>query len=177
VGIDVSERQLATARRLAAEHDLDIEFLHGSAEHVPRPDRSFDFAISEYGAAIWCDPFVWIPEAHRLLRDGGKLVTLGNAPLAMVCSPVDGSLPITRRLERPYFGMHRFDWTDAVDEPGGIEFNLPVSEWFALFTRTGFDVVDYRELRAPSPDVPDTSVPAAWAYDFPSEQVWVARKR
>jgi SAM-dependent methyltransferase len=177
VGIDVSEQQLATARRLAAEHALDIEFVHGSAERVPRSDGAFDFAISEYGAAIWCDPFVWVPEAHRLLRCGGTLVILGNSPLVQVCSPLDGSLPVIRRLERPYFGMHRFDWTDAVDEPGGVEFNLTISGWFALFSRTGFDVVGYHELQAPSPDLPDTYVPAGWAHDFPCEQVWVVRRR
>jgi SAM-dependent methyltransferase len=177
VGVDVSERQLATARRLAAEHALDIEFVHGSAERVPWPDGAFDFAISEYGAAIWCDPYVWVPEAHRLLRPGGTLVMLGNSPLVQVCSPLDGSLPVTRRLERPYFGMHRFDWTDAVDEPGGIEFNLTISGWFALFSRTGFDVVAYHELRAPSPDLAGNDVPAAWAHDFPCEQVWVVSKR
>jgi SAM-dependent methyltransferase len=177
VGIDGSEAQLATARRLAGERGVELTLLHGNAEAVPYPDGSFDFAISEYGAAIWCDPYVWIPEAHRLLRPGGTLVSLGNSPLLMLCCPVDGSLPVTRRLERPYFGMYRFDWTDAIDEPGGIEFNLPISDWFALFKRAGFDVVDYLELRAPSPDLPDSNVPAAWSYDFPCEQVWVVRKR
>jgi 2-polyprenyl-3-methyl-5-hydroxy-6-metoxy-1,4-benzoquinol methylase len=52
VGIDNSEAQLATARRLAGEHGADLTLLHGNAEAVPYPDASFDFAISEYGAAI-----------------------------------------------------------------------------------------------------------------------------
>src|SRR5882672_10760385 len=51
VGIDNSERQLATARRLAAEHGVDLTLLHGNAERVPYPDESFDIAFSEYGAA------------------------------------------------------------------------------------------------------------------------------
>ena len=34
--IDNSERQLETARRLAAEHGLQITWLHGNAEQVPR---------------------------------------------------------------------------------------------------------------------------------------------
>jgi ubiquinone/menaquinone biosynthesis C-methylase UbiE len=68
VGIDNSEQQLATARRLQAQHSLVFPLIHGNAESVPYPDESFDFAISEYGAAIWADPYHWIPEAARLLR-------------------------------------------------------------------------------------------------------------
>jgi len=71
VGIDNSEAQLATARRLQREHGLDFPLLHGNAEAVPRPDASFDFAISEYGACLWADP------EHRtdlatLLRERGS---------------------------------------------------------------------------------------------------------
>jgi len=177
--IDNSEAQLATARRLSGLHGLrDIEWVHGNAEKVVQPDATFDFAISEYGAAIWCDPAVWIPEAYRLLRTGGQLVFLGNHPLALVCSPIDGSLPITDRLERPYFDLGRLDWRDAVDEPGGIEFNLPISGWIRLFDDTGFDVVDYIEIQAPKGATGTRgSVPAEWAKRFPSEQVWRVRKR
>jgi SAM-dependent methyltransferase len=122
-GIDVSERQLETARRLADEHGVALTLLHGSAEATPFPDETFDFAISEYGAAIWCDPDVWIPEAHRILKAGGRLVFLGNHPLAHVCAPLDGSR-VTERLERPYFGMRVLDWTAVDVDPGGIEFCL-----------------------------------------------------
>lgn len=65
VGIDNSSRQLKTAQRLATEHAVPLTLIHGNAETVPYSDASFDFAISEYGAAIWCDPKVWITEAHR----------------------------------------------------------------------------------------------------------------
>jgi SAM-dependent methyltransferase len=176
--IDNSAEQLATARRLAALHDIDIEWVHGDAEHVDRPDASFDFAISEYGAAIWCEPHRWLTEAHRLLRPGGDLVFLGHHALMAVCSPLDGSVPVTHRLERPYFGLGRLDWRDAVDEPGGIEFSLPVSEWMRLFRDVGFEIVDYVEVQAPL-DASGTrfAVTAEWAQDFPSEHVWWLRTR
>ncbi|MBG7604339.1 MAG: class I SAM-dependent methyltransferase [Actinobacteria bacterium] len=177
--IDNSEQQLVTARRLAAEHGLtDIEWVHGNAETVPQPDESFDFAISEYGAAIWCDPHVWIPEAHRLLKAGGDLIFLGNHPLGMVCSPPDGSGPASFTLERDYFGLGRLDWTDAVEDPGGIEFNMEISSWLRLFRNVGFDVVDYVEIQAPSEESGTKYwVTAEWAKRFPSEQVWTLRKR
>ena len=177
VGVDNSSGQLATARRLVAASGLDVSLVHGDAEAVPCPDGAFDFAISEYGAAIWCDPLVWVPEAHRLLRPGGALAMLGTSPLALVCAPLDGSIPITERLERDYFSLHRLDWRQAVDEPGGMEFNLPVSSWFRLFRETGFTVEDYVELQSPQTgaEVHDY-VTADWAHRFPSEQVWKLRK-
>lgn len=174
--IDNSAEQLATARRLAAEHHADITFLHGNAETVPRPDGSFDLAISEYGAAIWCDPHVWIPEAHRLLKPGGRLVFLGNHPLTSSCTPWDGG-PVTTNLIRPYFGMHENDWTAVEHDPGGIEFNLTTADWFALFRDVGFAVDAYLEPR-PSEGGRDLRffVSADWARRYPSEQVWKLRK-
>ncbi len=176
-GIDNSENQLATAKRLMAEHDLQFEVMHGNAESVPKPDACFDFAISEYGAAIWCDPELWLPEAHRLLVPGGQLVFLGNHPLAMACAPLSGDLT-DQQLHRPYFGMHKFDWRGVEIDPGGVEFNLPISQWMALFDRVGFSVERYQELQAP-PSATGTQyfVSAEWGRSWPAEQVWHLRKR
>mgnify|MGYP000923029438 CR=1 FL=1 len=175
VGIDNSERQLATARSLADRHGVPLTLIHGNAESVPLPDASFDFAVSEYGAAIWCDPYRWIPEARRLLRPGGRLVFLGGTPLSQVCSPLDGS-PCEPRLHRDYFGLHRLDWTRVAVDPGGVEFNLPVSGWWRLFRETGFVVEDYLELQAPAEAADRSpSIPVAWARRWPAEQVWKVR--
>ena len=145
VGIDNSTGQLATAGRLAADHGVALTLIHGNAETVPYPDGSFDFAVSEDGAAIWCDPYVWIPEAHRLLRPGGTLVFLGTStwrrcahPWTARCRPPSGS---RATISRSTASTSR----DAVDEPGGIEFNLPLSRWFRLFREMGFDVFDFLE--------------------------------
>lgn len=176
-GVDVSERQLATARRLAGQHDLPITWVHGNAEATPFADDSFDFALSEYGAALWCDPLVWIPEAARIVRPGGRLVFLSNHPLALACSPADGSTPIPRRLERSTFDLHRIDWRDVPHDPGGIEFTLPLSQWSQLFQEVGFEIVRILE---PRPSQPGDDVrffaTRAWAFDHPSEIVFDLRK-
>lgn len=176
VGIDNSERQLETASRLAREHGVELTLLHGNAESVPVPDASFDFAVSEYGAAIWCDPLVWVPEARRLLRPGGHLVFLGSTPLAMICTPLSGAAT-DASLHRDYFGLHKLDWSHAEIDPGGVEFNLPFSEWLRLFRATGFDVLDYLELRAPkSAEGISFCMPADWAKRWPAEHVWKLRR-
>jgi SAM-dependent methyltransferase len=174
VGIDVTEAQLATARRLQAEHGLEFTLIQASAEDVPLPDASFDVALSEYGASIWCDPHRWIPEAARLLRPGGRLVFLVNGTILMLCAPDDENEPAGDRLLRDYFGMHRFEWPGETS----VEFHLGYGDWIRLLRANGFEVENLIEVR-PS-ERATTRYPFVtndWARRWPSEEIWVARKR
>jgi SAM-dependent methyltransferase len=174
VGIDPTAGQLATARALQTELGPRFPLVRAAGEAVPLRDGSFDLAISEYGAAIWADPYRWIPEAARLLRPGGELVFLGNAYLMMLCVPDEDGLPAGRRLLRPHFGMHRFDWPD---DPS-VEFHLPHGEWIRLFRTHGFVVEDLVEVRAPEgATTRDPYVTPEWANQWPSEEIWRVRKR
>ena len=174
VGIDNSEAQLATARRLQREHELDFPLVHGNAEAVPYPDASFDFAISEYGACLWADPQRWVPEAARLLRPGGRLAFLTNSFLMTLCVPAEDGVPATDRLLRPAFGMYRVEWpTDP-----GVEFHLSHGDWIRLLRRSGFEIEDLVEVRPP--EGATTSYPYVtleWARRWPCEEVWKVRRR
>lgn len=147
-GIDVSPDQLATARRLNAEHELDLTLIEGNAETTGLLDATFDFAISEYGAAIWCPPEIWLREAWRLLRPGGWLVFLGNHPLAVIATPLNGA-SCDFALHRPYKDFREADWTEVEIDPHGISFNLTFSDWLKLFAEIGFHVDRYEELYIP----------------------------
>jgi SAM-dependent methyltransferase len=173
VGIDNSEAQLATARGLQGEFGLEFPLMHGNAETVPYPDASFDVAISEYGASIWCDPYAWIPEAARLLRPGGRLIFLVNAPLLVMCADDREDVPAGDRLRRAYFGMHRVEWED--DE--SVEFHLPHGELIALLGRCGLVVERLTEIRPPAGATTRYSfVDLEWARRWPCEEVWHARR-
>jgi len=175
VGIDNSEAQLATARDLQAEFGLEFALLHGNAETVPLPDASFDLAISEYGASLWCDPDRWIPEAARLLRPGGRLVFLTNSALLALCVPEEEGVPATNRLLRPQFGMHRFERPEDDDS---VEFHLPHGEMVALLRDSGFEVEALREIQPPEDATTRYPfVTLEWARRWPCEEVWTARKR
>ena len=174
VGVDITPAQLQTAREMNQEFALGLEFIEANAEDVPLPDASFDLAFSEYGASIWCDPYRWIPEAARLLRPGGELIFMRNSDLVMVCSPDEDK--VAERLVRPLRGMKRLDWTS--DGPS-TEFHISASDLFQLLRRTGFDVLDFRELYAPDDAVDHpyySYVPAEWAKRWPNEEIWRARK-
>ncbi|WP_299141624.1 class I SAM-dependent methyltransferase [uncultured Tateyamaria sp.] len=174
--IDISAEQLATAQTLATDHDAPITFIHGNAEATGLPDASFDFAISEYGASIWCPPDTWLREAWRLLRPGGRLVFLGNHPLSLICAPLDGS-PADNALHRPYRNMWGADWTEVEFEPTGVCFNLTTSGWMDLFAEIGFAVTRYQELYAPEhAGGTRAAIPADWAKEYPVEHVWHLQK-
>ena len=174
-GIDNSAEQLRTARMLQDEHDLHFPLFHGNAEATGLPDESFDLAISEYGAAIWADPYRWIPEAARLLRPGGELSFLGNGTLWMLCVPdTEEEGPAGDRLLRPYFGMHRFEWPD---DPG-VEFHLGYGAWIRLLRANGFEVLDLIEVRPPEGANAGmhSLVDPEWARKWPAEEIWKVRK-
>ena len=173
VGIDNSERQLESARRFQQEFGIAFPLLHGNAESVPLPDASFDLAISEYGACLWCDPHRWIPEAARLLRPGGELRFLTNGAILTLCVQEQDGVPAEAKLLRPYFGMHRVEWPH---DPS-VEFHLGHGDWIRLLRKHGFEIEDLIELRASADAVTRYPfVTAAWASQWPSEEIWVARK-
>ena len=173
VGIDNSAKQLETARRLQIEHGLDFPLIHGNAEAVPCPDASFDFAISEYGAAVWADPYRWIPEAARLLRPGGRLVFLKNSYLSILCAP-DSEDPAGDRLIHDQFGPYRFEWSSD----DSVEFHLPHGKMIDLLHDSGFEVQELVELRAPEgATTRHICMMPEWARRWPSEEVWKAQKR
>jgi SAM-dependent methyltransferase len=173
VGIDASPAQLATARRLQREHGLHFPLIEADAERVPCRGAMFDLAISEYGACLWADPDRWVAEAARILRPGGELVFLVNSPLFTLCVPAENGAAGDRLL-RPAFGMRRVEWPD---DPG-VEFHLAHADWIRVLRRNDFEVEDLIEVR---PEESSTTsyeyVTLAWARQWPSEEIWRARRR
>ncbi|WP_229841973.1 class I SAM-dependent methyltransferase [Pseudolysinimonas yzui] len=175
VGIDLSPAQLATARAMQTRFDLPFPLIEGNAEHVPLPDASFDLAISEYGASIWCDPYAWVPEAARLLRPGGTLAFLVNGLQLILTTPLGAGDddPATEQLQRPSFGLHSTEWED-----GSVSFTLEHGRWIRLLRENGFEVIDLHELQAPEHTTATPRiVTAEWGRQWPAEEIWVARKR
>lgn len=171
VGLDLSPRQLAHARRLMREAGVAFPLVEASAEAVPLPDASFDLVFCDWGAMTFCDPYRTVPEAARLLRPGGLLAFATASPISLLCRDRTTD-QLTERLVNDYFGMRRFDW------PDGTDFQLPFGEWLRLFRAHGFVVEDLIETRPP-PGTKSSYRDAAeteWARRWPMENIWRARK-
>ncbi len=171
VAVDLSHEQLATARRLQARVGPVFPLVQGDGERVPLPSGRYDLVVSEHGAAAWCDPERWLPEAARLLRPGGRLVFLTNSHLSALCVPAEEGVA-GERLLRGQREAYRVRWPG-----GGIEFHPSHGDWVRLLRRAGFVVEAMHEIYAP-PDGDDHAfyeiVSKEWATRWPAEELWVA---
>ena len=174
IGLDLSQRQLDHAALAMDQAGVEFRLIHGSAEAVPLPEASLDIVFCDHGAMVFADPYRTIPEAARLLRDGGLLAFSMHTPLAEVSWPGESEAPV-ERLVNDYFGLHRVDLGHAEH----VEFQLEYGAWIRLFVANGFVVEDLVELR-PAVDATSTYHGEAgrrWARRWPLEHVWKVRRR
>jgi SAM-dependent methyltransferase len=173
VALDLSSEQLTTARRLQEQLGPVFPLVQGNAEQVPLVSGRFDLVVSEHGAAAWCDPERWLPEAARLLRPGGRLVFLTNSHLSALCVPAEKGVA-EERLLRGHREAYRVRWPG-----GGVEFHPSHGDWLRLLRSSGFVVEAMLEMFAP-PAGGDHAfyeiVSRQWATRWPAEELWVAAR-
>lgn len=175
VGVDNSRQQLSGAQLLQREFDLSFPLVWTDAERLPIADDSFDVAVSEYGAALWCDPNVWIPEAARVLRPGGSLMFLAWSTLMSMAAPDFEQERTATDLLRPQRDLHRVTFPDTE----GVEFALSHGAWIELLTANGFRIDRLIELYAPAEGGPErySYYDASWARRWPPEEIWCCTYR
>ncbi len=173
VGVDPTPAQLDTARRMMEKTGVRFPLVEAPGERVPLPDASFDLAVSEFGASLWADPRMWVPEAARLLRPGGRLVFLTNSFISYLTAPDEGGSGEV--LLRPQFGAYSMQWPGET----GIEYHIAHGEWIDLLRANGFEIERLIELQAP-PEAKAHSyydyVTPEWASKWPHEEIWLVRR-
>ena len=136
-------------------------------------DGWVDLVVSEHGAAAWCDPRRWLPEAARVLRPGGRLVFLTNSHLSALCVPADEGVA-GERLLRGQREAYRVQWAG-----GGVEFHPSHGDWVRLLRGSGFVVEAVHEIYAPPGGAEHPFyeiVTREWATRWPAEELWVATR-
>jgi len=172
VALDLSSDQLRTAQRCQETYGPTFPIIQADAQRVPFAPARFDLVLSEHGVAAWCDPELWVSEAARILRPGGRLVFLTNSLLSALCVPANEG-PAGDRLLRGQRETYRIAWSG-----GGVERHPSHGDWIGVLRRNGFVVDALHELYAP-PGSADHEyydiATAEWASRWPAEELWVAR--
>jgi len=178
--VDISPRMLEHARRIEADTPLGITYLESDAASIGRfvPEGRFDLVTS--CMALQDMPGVpgVLQEAHRALRDGGRLVV----SIAHPCTDTP-----FRKWERDDSGGKRWLCIDRYFERGPLEYpwrgwayefstsaiHATLEDWFGWFLSAGFSLSTLREPRpseaalANRPDLEDASrVPYYLLLDF-----------
>lgn len=169
IAVDLSQEQLATARRCQQETGIVFPLIQADAQAVPLHDACVDLVVSEHGASVWCDPDLWVAQAARILRPGGRLVFLVNSVLSTLCVPDSG--PASQTLQRPHADLGRMVFD-------GVEYHPSHGDWIAILGKHGFSVLALHELTAgedaQDPEFYDIA-DYRWASRWPAEDLWVAQ--
>lgn len=81
VGVDISEKMLAAARRKAGRERLEIEFVRGTSTALPFPEASFDLVTMIMSIHMLEEPdrIAALRSALRVLKPGGRLAIVDFA--------------------------------------------------------------------------------------------------
>jgi ubiquinone/menaquinone biosynthesis C-methylase UbiE len=128
VGVDIAPVLIETAKRLAADRGLEIDYRVGDAENLEFEDASFDVVSSTFGTMFAPDQEAVARELARVTRPGGRL-GLAN------WTPAGGIGAMFRLLAEfqppppPGAGMP-LDWgrREHVEELLGDDFELEIEE-------------------------------------------------
>lgn len=129
-GLDPSPEMWSIARRNAAAHHLDAEYLQSEAESIPLEDGAADTVVMTYTLCTIPDPHRALAEIRRVLRPGGKL---------LFCEHGRAPEPGVRR------------WQDRLNTvwgklSGGCNLNRPIAD---LLLSAGFQSPDLQTMYIP----------------------------
>lgn len=80
VGADISENQIAYARRLSADNGMDIKYAVASAETIDFPDNTFD-TVTACQCFMYFNKDIVLPKIHSALKPNGHFCILFMAYL------------------------------------------------------------------------------------------------
>ncbi len=179
-GIDLSDEQIAFARRLAAQHGVSAAFEQGDVADLARFDAdSFDVVFSAY--ALHYVPAIeqCLAGISRVLVPGGRFVFSLDHPFREVFwdeeADEDSLLAV-----RPYWRRGPMDWQWSGGGPAMRSFHRTIGDWVDLLHAAGLAV---QRILEPEPQL-DQAEAISWSgsYDLemvrliPQTVIFVARK-
>lgn len=132
-GTDISENQIAEARRLTEALGMDIAYIAAPAEALDFPAGSFD-VVTACMCFFYFDRDVVLPKLHKLLKDGGRFCILYMSwmPDANGITNKGEELVLKYNPQWTGAGMKRFspdapDWSrELFDMVSGVAYDIDI---------------------------------------------------
>jgi ubiquinone/menaquinone biosynthesis C-methylase UbiE len=124
-GVDPSLELQSYARQIADEHEIDVEFVADSAEHLHFEDKTFDSVVITWTLCTIPDPIAALREVRRVLRPEGKIIFAEHGK-----SPEPHVEKWQHRINRPWRAVS-----------GGCNLNRQPDQ---SLIETGFKLVDVK---------------------------------
>jgi SAM-dependent methyltransferase len=136
VGADISEDQIAHARKLSA--GMNIEYVVSPAEEVDFPDRTFDVVLACM-CFTYFDKSVLLPRLARMLKDDGRFAIMSLVWLPGESSIAKGSEELVLKYNPSWNGV---GYTRPTFDSNGIPttYKVDTSLGFDVATSFAFDV-------------------------------------
>jgi SAM-dependent methyltransferase len=130
LGVDLSAKMLAHARSVAAREGLrNVTFEQADAQVHSFPERTFDVAVSSFGAMFFADPVAAFANIGRSLVPGGRLAVMAWREFAdnEWIMAIRDALAVGRAFPMPAagapgpFGLADRDHTNGILTAAGFE--------------------------------------------------------
>ncbi len=120
VGVDPSRRLLSMARRRAAQADVPVDLMQGSATAIPLDNDSVDMVVMTWTLCSIPDPLTALREMRRVLKPGGALLFVehGLSPEPGVARWQHRLTPVWRHISG---GCHLDRKVDDLIRAGGFD--------------------------------------------------------
>jgi ubiquinone/menaquinone biosynthesis C-methylase UbiE len=159
IGIDISEGQISSARKTAANRGLEIDFRLCDGEHLDFPENTFDYLV------MWAQAFGYVPgsiarrdlltECARVVKPGGIVAVSGHH--RAVCDVRWRTIDDTYSWEDlPEVGMSEGDYLLRW-ETDQVLHSFTMEEMSTLCTDAGLQLLTCRDA-ATFGDVPNLDV-------------------
>jgi ubiquinone/menaquinone biosynthesis C-methylase UbiE len=131
IGLDPSEELNNMAKKVAADKELEVDFILGSAEAIPLPDNHVDSVLVTYTLCTIPDALSASKEMRRVLKPDGKMIFCEHG-----MAPDAGVAKWQARID-PY-------WAKIA---GGCHLNRDIPQ---LIQSAGFNIQSMEQMYLPS---------------------------
>ena len=134
IGIDISENQIAYAKRLSQDAGMNIRYDVSSAEDIDYPDESFDVVIA-CQCFMYFNKDIILPKIHRMLKTDGHFAILFMAWLPGESEIAKNSEEMVLKYNPSWTGGHMTRYTleappwckDLFEPAHMLTYDLPVT--------------------------------------------------